>query len=634
GSAGVSPAIGSAAFRGGDSEDGGRDARPTQEPRRAWAISLACLALTFLQWPSVLAQESSSPERDPPAAAGVVVEGRTGGAPANVAEAPPNGVEAMPGSGEQDMDQIGQAAVFPGEPGEEEEAGAFFGGMEDIAEFLPGIAQDQPGFIPDILPEDLLLPLPSGAPAFETLIGPSRLPQGTVEDIIARQAARPERDLEANFARIVVPHGTIYGSTETKQFHIEGGLIIYYSDVTISADVGDIDEKNEVAILSGNVSVVDPKYSLAADGLRLYFEDKKFEARGFVQFKKIREAGVEADLSLPKKERLREHFASQQFELYCKTLYYDWDLKEMAALGSVRLSHPSFNGSMERIDYNDETKEYEISGNVVLEVSDYGWIFENKLIEEEDEPKVRSLTDGATKITCGRLVYSEETGIAQFYARPGGEVVFEQPTRSVRGAYIEVNDKTKDFYCEGTPQSKASYAQSDGKWLFDGGLISREEVSEDLIEALESGLTAEAGSITYNFDRKRLELRGQVSITAGASGSERSLEAEEIIQDETAKFFLMRGNVVIKPDAKSHVYAAQVYIDTDNDVFTFVGLVQGSIESEDIPTFGGEEEAGEEGFEAQAGIFRQVEEGSVQLGRGASAAGSRPELQINVAEGN
>ncbi len=51
------------------------------------------------------------------------------------------------------------------------------------------------------------------------------------------------------------------------------------------------------------------------------------------------------------------------------------------------------------------------------------------------------------------------------------------------------------------------------------------------------------------------------------------------MQDETAKFFLLRDNVLIKPNADSEVHAAQVYVDTANDIITFVGLVQGKAKS-------------------------------------------------------
>ncbi len=42
---------------------------------------------------------------------------------------------------------------------------------------------------------------------------------------------------------------------------------------------------------------------------------------------------------------------------------------------------------------------------------------------------------------------------------PGAEVSFEQPKRSVKASYIEVNDKTKDFYAEGRGrQARGLYA--------------------------------------------------------------------------------------------------------------------------------------------------------------------------------
>jgi len=514
----------------------------------------------------------------------------------------------------------------PVETGAEETPAAGLTGsdLSDLGFDLPDFADDQPGFIPDLAPTDLLEERTDIA-GFRTYLGPSRLPRDEVRDTILRHQGMPERDLSDNFARIIVnPGGTIEGSTETKQFHIEGGLQIYYSQIVIAGDSADIDEKNEVAVLRGNVSIDDPKYTMEADELLIYFEDKRFLASGFVQFKKRSEsASGEPDLGLAKKDRLREHFAGQEFELFCKDLFYDWDSKSMTASDSVRLKHPVFNGSMDRLDYNDTTKEYELTGEITLEVTEYGWVFENELVEGDDVQKVEALTDGSTRITCDQVIYSEENGVAQFYARPEKDVTFVQPTRNIAASYIEVNDETKDFHAESVEGKKVRYSQDDGEWMFAGGLVDREGVDEDMAEALGGPLETTSQTLTYNFDRKRLELLDGVTIIAGS----RTIEAGEVIQDETAKFFLMRQNVHIKPDADSEIVAAQVYIDTENDIVTLIGMVQGKLKSEDLPLQGDAAgtgrggQAGDSEFEAASGVFRQ--QSSVETEKNSS----------NVAEG-
>jgi len=517
---------------------------------------------------------------------------------ANAAEAPPR--RSRPPDGES---QEGPAGVKADVQGTQEKdkaaAGQFVGPVlpsviddeegppgpspEHSEDLLPGFAQEQPGFIPDVSPQDLMTqPGPAAqVDPFSTPLGPSRLPTQSASQIITRADMNPEIDLPDNFARIVVPTGTITGSTKTKQFHIEGGLKIYYNKVIITGQTADIDEKNEVAVIRGSVAIVDPQYTLNTDELRIYFNDKRFEALGFVQFKKEAKPGQsEPNLALEKKERVREYFAGQRFELYCKKLFYNWNSKEMSALDSVRLVHPSFNGTMERMDYNDKDKVYEMSGTVILEVTDYEWIFSNQLADAKDEKKIRAITANPTKITCDRMQYSEETGIAEFYALSGAQVKFDQSVRVVTAAYMEVNDKTKDFYAEGVPEQKAHYEQTDGQWLFDAEVLSRQDSSADLQKALEGKLTAEARTITFNYDRKRLEMQDGVSV----AGETQTINADEMIQDETAKFFLLHGNVLVKPDADNELRAAQIYVDTENDVFTFVGLVQGKLKDEQIPS--------------------------------------------------
>ncbi|MCC7478983.1 hypothetical protein IT575_11075 [bacterium] len=503
------------------------------------------------------------------------------------------GPKLPPGPGQEGTDAAaggerplsGQPGFVPDKPGGgAPPADGGRGGFseEDLQKLLPGFAQDQPGSIGEAPGQVVAQPPGPASPVepFESLLGDSMLPEGSSEEEIAKDAQDPSRGVAQNFARVVIPTGKISGSTETKQFHIEGGLQIYYNKVVISADTADIDEHNEVAHLYGNVSIDDPQYTLSTDDLLINFKEKRFQASGFVQFQKNAKAGSsQPDFSQDKKNRVRNYFAGQQFELFCKTLFYNWESKELSAIDSVRLVHPSFNGTLDRLDYNDKTKVYAMSGTVVLEVTNYEWIFVNKLVEGEDEKKARALTDAPTKINADLVLYSEESGLAQFYAQPGKTVEFLQAKRNIKGTYIEVNDKTKDFYVEGDSNQRAVFSQQDGDWLIQGGLIKEGQVSEDLKTALLKPLTAEAGSITYNFDRKRMELRDGVKIVS----EQQSVEAGEVIQDETAKFFLMRQNVVIKPDAEGYIYAAQIYMDTENDVFTFVGLVNGKVKSDDIP---------------------------------------------------
>lgn len=512
-------------------------------------------------------------KREEPGAAGNVVDatGKTGPGDGTAATGPVEGnIQPLP---------------LPGE-----------GGTPKLPEF----AEQQPGFIPDTTPGELFV-RPGGAeePKFDSALGASRLDDQAVEDIIGAQQLSPASDLPDNFARIVVPTGTIEGSTESKQFHIEGGLIIYYSNVMITGETADIDEKQETALITGDVNIVDPKYTLKTDELKINFGEKRFEASGFVQFNKTADPKKSVpDMSLPKKDRLRDYFGGQQFELYCTKLFYNWDSKEMTAVESVQLKHPFFNGTMEQLEYNDESKSYGMSGSVEIEITNYEWIFATRMADDKDEPKLRAITDNPTKVSCEQVVYSDETGVAEFYALPGAQVVFDQNKRGVKASYIEINDKTKDFYAEGTPEAKATYTQTDGEWLYSANLVKREEAQQEVKDMLANPLQAVATSITYNFDLKRIEMRGGTLI----KGQTSEVTADELVQDETAKFFLLHGNVHIKAGADNEVYASQVYVDTSNDVVTFVGLVQGQTKSADLGALTpGAETPGAAGAGAQAG---------------------------------
>ena len=129
-------------------------------------------------------------------------------------------------------------------------------------------------------------------------------------------------------------------------------------------------------------------------------------------------------------------------------------------------------------------------------------------------------------------------------------------------------------------------------------------------------MEVQAENLTYNFDRKRLELKGQVAVNAG----EKMIKADEMVQDEEAKFFLMRGNVLLKPDGDSQVMAAQIFMDTETDVITLIGLIDGELRSDDL-------------------IIEQLEEGEVtaegeiEVAEGVFGAPTGTRGAANVAEG-
>jgi lipopolysaccharide export system protein LptA len=562
--------------------------------------------------------ETNVAEGDPGAADPNTADAPVRDADADAAEADDTAVgEAETAEAETDSEDTAEQTTEDADAAPAEEENMF--DRDEMLRNLPGIARDQPGFIPDQDPEDLFHRPDGRTPRerYKTLLGETDLPAGSVRDIIGIQTGDPSRDTPENFARIVVPDGTIEGSTESKQFRIRGGVIIFYGDVEITAESADIDEKNEMAVLRESVEIVDPNYTLKTNELRIFFKDKRFEALGFVQFQKNAKPNAgKPDMSLPKKDRLREHFSAQQFELYGNKLYYDWGNKTMTALQAVRLVHPSFNGTMERLDYNDKSKSYAMNGDVVLDISEYDWIFTNQLVDAADEKKVRAVTDVPTKITSDKVLYSDETAIAQFYANVGEQVNFDQTKRKITASYMEINDTTKDFFAEGIEGAPATFNQTNGEWLFDAEIISRQGASEELRTSLSKPLTASANTITYNYDRKRLEMDGGVAIT----GEGQSITAGHMVQDETAKFFLVRDNVIIQPDAQTRVNAAQVYVDTANDVYTFVGLVEGGFTSPELATalgpVAGTGEPGDADASAQPGVFQSQGTGTDTGGSG------------------
>jgi lipopolysaccharide export system protein LptA len=590
-----------------------------------WLLSVTCLCLLMAMLPGAASgQDDSVDVTIAPGEADAAGEemSATGAITPNVADStneasPPvpkagtatsenSGTVTQPSSaaagnaaaGSRSGPDTGRAGVNAAEGGRASDSPESLFSADDLSDLLPDIAQEQPGEI-DTTPGELLTQ-PDRIPGFNSPLGPSRVPGEPVPDYLQNVQGNPGYQLSTNFGRIIVPTGSITGSTLTKQFHIEGGLILYYQNVTITAQTADIDEKNELAFLKGEVLIQDPKYELSTDEVRIRFEDKTFQATGYVQFKKLTDpARSQPNLSLPKKQRLREYFGGQQFELYCMDLHYNWSTKKLVALDSVRLVHPSFSGTMDRVDYDDKSKNYIIDGQVKLDVTDYNWVFQNKLVEPADEKRVRAVTNQPTHIECDRLIYAEDTGLAQFYALPGNQTLFDQTERKIHGTYMEVNDQTKDFHVEGTDASPILYEQTSGEWLFAGGIIKREDATQDLKDTLAKPLTANAQRLTYNFDRKRLELDGHVAIASG----EKLLQAESVTQDQTAEFFLLHGNVLIQPDADSKIYAAQVYLDTQNDIVSFVGRVQGQLKNADLQTQAAESAATTE-VTAPSGLFQ------------------------------
>ena len=395
-------------------------------------------------------------------------------------------------------------------------------------------------------------------------VKPEYEPQ-TTEEAVSLAMEIKAGDLTSDFARIVISQGRVSGNTSKKEYDIIGEMSLYYRDLAASSKRGHIEQETETVQLSESVVVEDPNYNLNAEELNIRFKDKAFDAKVFVKFKKLHMGKEPVGPEVPKRERVINIFKNEPTEVYSNLLSYNWDTEEMHAQGEVKVVQKYMSATMDSLDYSPDKKTYLMSGNVFITLLDTNWIFENQIVEKDDEELARALTEKETTIEAETLETGEDSDVTVLKGGSEKQARLTQEDKELSADTITFNDKTKLMTAEGN----AKFYQENGDWLRKGKLIDREP-SAEAKRFLENKVTSTSPNLTFDYDKRILHQWGGVEIDNG----EEKLVADDLVYDEKGKVLTLTGNVGYFRGPDEYLIADKVIIDIGKNKFKFTGIVE------------------------------------------------------------
>ena len=415
------------------------------------------------------------------------------------------------------------------------------------------------------------------------------------------------KGLSKDYARVAVTSGRISGSTGTEVYDIVGDFSLFYRDIVASAGKGRLNQKAEIAELSDDVYLKEPKYELASDELDIRFKQKTLAATKFVQFKKKEKSREPTGTDVPKRQRVINIFKNEPTEVYCNSLDYNWDTEEMEAKGEVKVVQKDFTATMDGLTYNPRTKLYQLSGNVFATLFSTEWIFEHELVEPKDEELARALAEKESTLAADFVEVGEESDLLTMRGSEDKKAELKQEDKYLQADEIVVDDAKKLL----TASGNVEFYQENGEWLEKGGLVEP-GAEEQLKERLGKPVTSTSDNLSYDYDKRILRQWGGVQLL----GENEALLADELTYDEKGKLLHLQGNVAYYRGEDEYVYADEVIIDTDKNSFKFIGIVEGFMYS----TEEARKKAEEAKAEAEAAAAQAEAEAEVPAGEAEAQA--------------
>ncbi|MEP0814351.1 MAG: LPS export ABC transporter periplasmic protein LptC [bacterium] len=369
-----------------------------------------------------------------------------------------------------------------------------------------------------------------------------------------------------------IPNGRITGNTTDKLYHVEGGLEVYYFDVKITADEADIDQNTETATLSGNVFFEDPEYRITCNKLFVDYKNNWMSAEGFVQFNRYNEGKAKVVETLSKRNRLITVLKNKTTKVYCGKLNYNWDTEDFSAEGEVKVVQEGLTIEASEMSYEKATGNYSLSGDVVLVMDNYDWLYQAKVVAQEDADLVKSLTKRKTTIKCESMLVNDENGNVRCLKGTGEDrVTVDQGDKRLECDDLAVDDAKKTM----TTKGNVKYWQKDGNWLVEGGLIKREEAEKELLDEIQEPMTILAETMLFDYDKRKMEgLAGDGETIKIEGRKGRGAQSKKMTFDDKEKLLEMSGGVIIN-SGEEFLYCDSLSADTDNKVYIFSGDVDG-----------------------------------------------------------
>lgn len=369
------------------------------------------------------------------------------------------------------------------------------------------------------------------------------------------------------FVRVRVKDGRISGNTSQKLYKIEGGVEVFYDDMTVNAEFADLDQNTEKVDLTGEVSVIDKEFNLKADEVHIDFKNKSMQADKFVQFGNNKENTEELREDMTRRERITTSFKNKLSKVFCSNLKYRWESGDFEASGQVKITQEGLVGSCENLKFEKEKKTYTLTDNVFLEMSDFQWLFNNKIIEEPDRKMTEVIAKQPANITAKTMIINDEAHTITLIGDDTAPAKIFQKDKYILAPKIVIDEERKLI----TGEQNTSIFQENADWLIEGDRIRTSDQDPETIKQLKNPLEIKGVNFKYFYEKKELELTDNVFII----GSNRKATCDKLTYNDVDSMLVLSGNVVFYIGQKEKIQSQIININTRERKFGLTGITNG-----------------------------------------------------------
>ncbi len=360
---------------------------------------------------------------------------------------------------------------------------------------------------------------------------------------------------------------------------LRGNVRIQYKDNIIESDKAIIHKEEDWARFFGESGVFakNDDGELRCDKLIAHFDTKIVDMFGPVDI--IRYANTEDELDrLPddatRREKIERALKKKETHITCTDAEYAWGDKIVDLHNGVRIEQEDKYIECEELHSESKTEKGLLTGDVVLHQDNGQWLFDEKVITDEDKKVTQVVGREETTVYCDELEYKGEEDWYQLRDNVHGI----QPDKEGKCDTLTLDD-SEDVHLL-TLDEDVWLHQENGDWLFEAELIGEDE-SDDVKDDARKWATLTCDELVIHTDTEDAEATGSVYVK---QEHQEGMSDRAFYKREYDMLHLV-GNVEVQREEKNTVFAEEVFLFLTSRIFEARGNVRSTawvdVEEED-----------------------------------------------------
>ena len=349
---------------------------------------------------------------------------------------------------------------------------------------------------------------------------------------------------------------------------LHGNVRIQYKDNVIESEEAIIHKEEDWARFfgEGGVFAKNDDGELRCDELEAHFDTKIAYLTGPVDI--IRYANTEDELDrLPddatKREKIERALKKKETHITCIDAEYAWGDKIVDLHNGVRIEQEDKYVECEELHSENKTEEGLLTGDVVLHQDNGQWLFDEKVITDEDELVTHVVGREKTTVYCDELEYKSEDDWYQLRDNVHGV----QPDKEGKCDTLTFDD-SEDVHLL-TLDKDVWLHQENGDWLFEAELIGEDE-SDDVKDDARKWATLTCDELLIHTDTEDAEASGSVDVKQ----EHQKGKSDKAFYKREYDLLHLVGNVEVQREEKNTVFAEEVFLFLTSRIFEARGNVR------------------------------------------------------------